>query len=182
MRYNLDIGSGSEPNIECNIFLDRYFEKTFHRHNQTIKIMPMMVKGDALFLPFRDKSINYVYSKDVIEHLDDPKKFIKECNRVSNNIDIFTNTIFSEIHAFLFYDGANKGHKWAYDPIHKTFINLNELRKDIPQYTKKQRLLIKLIRLLPIKIRCKVIDSYFFIMDTYLQKVNVGLYSSHLPP
>lgn len=180
MYYKLDIGSGGNPNPDCNVFLDRFLGDTYHRHYKHIKIMENMVQGDALFLPFKTNSIEYVHSRDVIEHLDNPLKFIEECKRVSSNIDIYTNTVFSEIHALLYYGQANEGHKWAYDQTHKSFINIFELRKNVPPFTTGQKLFIKLIKLLPRKIRCKIIDPYFFIMDAYLKRINIGFYSSYI--
>jgi len=40
------------------------------------------IQGDAHFLPFRENVFDTVIALDVIEHLEDPLRFLKECNRV----------------------------------------------------------------------------------------------------
>ena len=42
-------------------------------------------KGDAMNMPFKDKTFDSIVAGDVIEHLENPSKFLRECKRVLKN-------------------------------------------------------------------------------------------------
>ncbi len=73
----LDIGCNSGilhkelSKFDDNIYgLDRKLENYKNR----------VVKGDAVSLPFRKKTFDTIVAGELIEHLEDPKKFIEECD------------------------------------------------------------------------------------------------------
>jgi len=79
----LDIGCGCRPRGDVNV--DLYVGKTIHRTRlQEInpKQIRNFVKADSLHLPFKTNSFDNVVSYHVIEHVDNPTLFLKECVRV----------------------------------------------------------------------------------------------------
>jgi glycosyltransferase involved in cell wall biosynthesis len=81
----LDVGSGHQPNRRANVILERYLEETIHRTIQKI-VIPVdknLVVADAHFIPFKDKSFDFVIASHIGEHVDDPIKFCSELQRVA---------------------------------------------------------------------------------------------------
>lgn len=81
----LDVGSGHQPNRRANVLLERYLEPTIHRTTDVVVIPgdKDLVVGDALEMPFRDKEFDYVVASHIAEHVDDPKRFCEELQRVA---------------------------------------------------------------------------------------------------
>lgn len=52
-------------------------------HSLLKKNKSKVVCADALSIPFRDNSFDFVYSVNVLEHMDNPDKMIKECKRAA---------------------------------------------------------------------------------------------------
>jgi len=84
-RSILNVGCGNDPHgtINCDLFV----ESTEHRNVGDKKIkpkkIPNFVKCDAHYLPFKDDSIEIVYSHHVLEHLDHPLIALQEWSRVA---------------------------------------------------------------------------------------------------
>jgi len=109
------------------------------------------IVADAHNLPFRDNSIDEIFSGHVIEHLEDPLKFLKECRRVLRRggmVTIVTPNFLSK-NAYL-------------DPDHKHVFNFLKLWRLVKMaglkphfpspnigslFPRKLRLLFKLILL-----------------------------------
>jgi len=87
MNRILDIGCGSNPigTVNC----DLYLQATEHRNvgDELIptKEIPNFVRCDAHFLPFREDSVEIVYSHHVLEHLEHPLLALKEWGRVAKD-------------------------------------------------------------------------------------------------
>jgi len=83
----LDVGSGHQPNRRANVLLERYLEPTIHRTTQNVPLPSdkHMIVGDALQMPFSDKSFDFVVASHIAEHVDDPIQFCNELQRVSKN-------------------------------------------------------------------------------------------------
>ena len=80
----LDVGSGHQPHRRANVLLEKYPEGTIHRTTQQIA-MPQgkeFIVGDALAMPFHDKSFDYIIGSHIAEHVDDPVQFCRELSRV----------------------------------------------------------------------------------------------------
>ncbi|MBI4317745.1 MAG: methyltransferase domain-containing protein [Chloroflexi bacterium] len=78
----LDVGSGHKPLARANILCDKFFCDDTERRGTLLVDRPVVV-GDALFLPFKDRSIGYVYTSHMIEHIPDPERCLRELSRVA---------------------------------------------------------------------------------------------------
>ena len=69
------------------------------------------IVADCMHLPFRDKSIEEVYSSHTIEHIRDPVTMVREMERVAiNQVVILCPAQFSHGHR------ANPFHLWTFKP------------------------------------------------------------------
>jgi SAM-dependent methyltransferase len=80
----LDVGSGHQPHRRANVLLEKYPEGTIHRTTQQIAIPQgkEFIVGDALAMPFHDKSFDCIIASHIAEHVDDPVQFCRELSRV----------------------------------------------------------------------------------------------------
>ncbi|HUD19664.1 MAG TPA: methyltransferase domain-containing protein [Patescibacteria group bacterium] len=82
----LEIGSGNNPNPRSDILCDRYLSDDGERAGEfSIVIDRSMVVADGYHLPFDDKAFDYVICSHILEHMDDPKRFIAEVVRVAKS-------------------------------------------------------------------------------------------------
>jgi uncharacterized protein YbaR (Trm112 family)/SAM-dependent methyltransferase len=93
----LEIGSGGHPLIRSDILCDKYPFASYERflHAPLVRDRPI-VAGDAMCLPFRDKSVDFIYCNDLAEHLDEPHHFFDECSRVGRKGVIITPSMLAE--------------------------------------------------------------------------------------
>lgn len=78
----LEVGSGGNPYPRSNVLVDAY-EETGERHWEVLcKDRPTII-GFAENLPFKNKSFDYVTACHVLEHSNDPEKFLGELQRVA---------------------------------------------------------------------------------------------------
>jgi uncharacterized protein YbaR (Trm112 family) len=77
----LDIGSGNKPIFRANILVDKYLDTDLERSSRIIIDRPM-VCADGEHLPFRDKSIDFIYCGHLVEHITNPEAFLEELGRV----------------------------------------------------------------------------------------------------
>lgn len=78
----LEIGSGHNPDPRSDILCDKYLEDNTQRGGLLKRDRPTII-GDAESLPFKDGSVDYIIARHVLEHLENPGKFINELLRVS---------------------------------------------------------------------------------------------------
>jgi ubiquinone/menaquinone biosynthesis C-methylase UbiE len=104
----LDVGSGHQPNRRANVLLDKYPEETIHRTTQQIVIPDgkEFFVGDALAMPFPDKSFDFIIASHIAEHIEDPEQFCREMSRVGKGGYIETPGPLTE------YLMPTKSHKW----------------------------------------------------------------------
>ena len=94
----LEIGSGNRPRKRSDVLCDKFIEDNTERSggdNVVIDARPFVV-ADVLALPFKDKSFDYVITSHILEHVDDPYKFISELSRVAKAGYIETPSEISE--------------------------------------------------------------------------------------
>ena len=102
--YVLEVGSGARPYLRSDILLDKSI-KPYERAGKLVKDRPLVI-ADAQYLPFKDKSFDFIIAAHILEHLEMPDKFINEIGRVGKGGYIETPSPFAEIifgHSF---------HKW----------------------------------------------------------------------
>lgn len=108
----LEVGSGHRPGPRSDILVDKFLADDFERDGYKMVIDRAVVIGDAEKLPFKDLSVNYVYSSQLIEHLENPEAFIKEMMRVSHRgVIICPSRLFEIFTAF---------------PYHQWFVDVRE--------------------------------------------------------
>lgn len=96
----LDVGSGDNPCFRADVICDKHIEDSSQRSGRMkIQIYPhqKLVAGDAQFLPFKDKSFDFVICRHLLEHLDDPGRGVEELMRVAHRGYIETPSALMEI-------------------------------------------------------------------------------------
>lgn len=104
----LEIGSGHNPSYRSNVVVEKFIDSNYHRSGN-VKLYPhqAFVNADGEDLPFEDKEFDYVICNQVLEHVDDPVKFINEQCRVAKRGYIETPSLIGE-HLF-----PKDSHKWV---------------------------------------------------------------------
>lgn len=93
----LEVGSGGHPLIRSDILCDKFVFSSYERFlNLPVVMDRPFVGADAEHLPFRDKSIDFLYCTDLAEHLPQPDKFLQECMRVAHKGVIITPSVTAE--------------------------------------------------------------------------------------
>lgn len=120
----LEIGPGNMPFSRSDIYIERDLTDNAERAGDFQMIKPCVL-GDAHRLPFEDKSIDYIFCSQVLEHSDDPDKMLKEMMRVGKGGYIETPNFYREL---LF---GWPFHKWV---IEKEDNALVLYENKLPQY------------------------------------------------
>jgi SAM-dependent methyltransferase len=107
--FVLEIGSGNHPKLRSQVLCDRFIEEDVERGGRIVADRPI-VEADAQALPFADQSFDYVICAQVLEHVEDPERMLRELMRVARRGYIETP---SEV--------AERLYGW---PFHRSVINL----------------------------------------------------------
>ena len=94
----LEVGPGHNPSYRSNVLADKFVDSNYHRCGN-IKIYPhqTFVNADGENLPFKDKEFDYVICNQVLEHTENPEKFILEQNRVAKRGYMETPSLLGEL-------------------------------------------------------------------------------------
>jgi len=113
----LEIGPGHNPSFRSNVLAEKFVDTNYHRCGD-VKIYPhqTFVNADGENLPFKDKEFDYTICCHVLEHADNPVKFVKEQCRVSKRGYIEAPSMIGE---YLF---PKKSHKWVILEIDKKLV------------------------------------------------------------
>lgn len=79
----LDVGCGCAPNMRSNILADKFLLDDAERSQPLALDERPFVMCDALHLPFKDKSVDYVICSHLAEHLEEPEALLSELSRVA---------------------------------------------------------------------------------------------------
>ena len=103
----LEVGPGHNPSHRANVVTEKFTDQNYHRCGD-MKIYPHQIFADAdgENLPFKDKEFDYVICNQVLEHVENPEKFISEQCRVASRGYMETPSLLGE---FLF---PKKSHRW----------------------------------------------------------------------
>jgi SAM-dependent methyltransferase len=77
----LEVGAGGNPYPRANVMLDA-MESTIERNEQSLITDRPLILGLCESLPFKDKSFDFIIASHVLEHTDNPEKFLTELMRV----------------------------------------------------------------------------------------------------
>lgn len=77
----LEIGGGPDPWPRSDILADSMPFDNAERHGDMVMDRPV-IACDAHHLPFPDKSFDFVFCAQVLEHVEDPSRFLDELQRV----------------------------------------------------------------------------------------------------
>jgi SAM-dependent methyltransferase len=81
----LEVGSGNRPRRRSNVLCDKFIADNTERSGGddiVIDRRPFVI-ADGHALPFKDKSFDYVIASHILEHADEPEKFVNELMRVA---------------------------------------------------------------------------------------------------
>lgn len=124
----LDVGCGTSPvgDVNCDLFV----KKTIHRGYDTSLSFrdKILVCCSSEYLPFSNKSFDFTYSKELLEHVDDPLKTLRELIRVTKK-----RLLIIVPHRYLRYKWSSL--KYNQHPndgkvlVHKTLFDEHTLRQ-----------------------------------------------------
>lgn len=103
----LEVGGGHNPHPRANVVVDKFAESNFHRSGD-IKVLKnqTFLEADGENLPFKDNEFDYVICNHVLEHVDNPIKFLQEQSRVAKRGYIETPSYIGE------HLVPKKSHRW----------------------------------------------------------------------
>ena len=83
--YVLEVGGGHNPHPRSNVVVDKFVDDNTHRAHD-LKVLPKQkfVHADGENIPFKELEFNYVICCHVLEHVEDPRKFVSEQTRVAS--------------------------------------------------------------------------------------------------
>ncbi|MFC1714342.1 methyltransferase domain-containing protein [Candidatus Poribacteria bacterium] len=110
----LEIGSGDNPRPRSDVLCDKIPEDDTQRGGAIVLDRPF-IAADGQYLPFADKSFDYIICCHVLEHSEEPALFLSELMRVGHRGYMETPTEIGE-----------KLYGW---PYHQWFINLDSTGK-----------------------------------------------------
>lgn len=142
----LEVGGGHNPHPKANVVVDKFVDSNYHRSGD-IKVLKhqQFLNADGEELPFEDRSFDYVICAQVLEHVDDPVRFIKEQTRVASAGYMETPSMIGE---FLI---PKESHKWV----------LQEIDNKIVMYEKDQ-------------IDFKPVMDFGYVFQEFLPKNSIG--------
>jgi ubiquinone/menaquinone biosynthesis C-methylase UbiE len=142
----LEVGGGHNPHPRSNLVVDKFTDTNYHR-KADIKVLKNQefLQADGEHLPFKDKEFDYVICNQVLEHVDNPGRFLDEQSRVARKGYIEVPSLIGE---YLF---PKESHQWV---ILEFDNKLVLVRKD--------------------KVFNKTKVDLGFLFLTYLQKTSIG--------
>ncbi|MBS1666432.1 MAG: class I SAM-dependent methyltransferase [Bacteroidetes bacterium] len=103
----LEVGGGHNPHPRANVVVDKFVDSNFHRSGD-IKVLKnqTFMQADGEALPFKDNEFDYIICCQVLEHVENPVKFLSEQFRVAKRGYLETPSLIGE---YLF---PRISHKW----------------------------------------------------------------------
>jgi SAM-dependent methyltransferase/uncharacterized protein YbaR (Trm112 family) len=79
----VDIGCGHMPNMRSNVLADKFLADDSERQQPIALDERPFVVCDALYLPFKDGSVDHVICSHLAEHVEEPEALFAELSRVA---------------------------------------------------------------------------------------------------
>lgn len=114
----LEVGGGHNPHPRSNMVVDKFADSNYHR-SADIKVLrnQQFMEADGENLPFKDKEFDYVICCHVLEHVENPHRFLQEQFRVAKRGYIETPSFIGE------YLCPKESHKWILlEKDHKLYL------------------------------------------------------------
>ena len=104
----LEIGPGHDPMFRSDVIVDKFPHDDTHRCGKVL-IFPhqQFVEADGEQLPFSENAFDYVICNQVLEHADNPARFIEEMVRVGKRGYVETPSMLGEL---MF---PKESHRWV---------------------------------------------------------------------
>ncbi len=80
----VDLGCGHMPNMRANILADKFLVDDAERYQPLALDERPFIVCDALYLPFKDRSVDYIICSHVAEHMEEPEALFAELARVAH--------------------------------------------------------------------------------------------------
>jgi SAM-dependent methyltransferase len=112
----LDIGSGHRPHPRADVLCDKSLLDNTERGGAAVVDRPFVV-GDVQSLPFRPSAFDYIITRHVLEHVEDPTSFFREIKRVSAGGYIESPSLIWE-----YLHPSRKYHKWVLVKVDQTIV------------------------------------------------------------
>jgi len=93
--FVLEIGSGHDPKTRSDVLCDKFIDDDIQRGGKIVTDRPI-VAADGQYLPFADKSFDYIICSHVLEHAENPELLLNELMRVGYRGYIETPTEIAE--------------------------------------------------------------------------------------
>lgn len=104
----LEVGPGNNPTKRADTLLEKFIQDNTHRRGDfKLYKHQKLVVGDGENMPFKNGEFNFVICSHVIEHTDNPVKFMEEQFRVSGRGYLEAPSLFGEFLA------PKESHKWV---------------------------------------------------------------------
>ena len=103
----LEVGGGHNPHKRSNVIVDKFIDSNYHRSGD-VKVYnhQKFLNADGENMPFKDKEFDYVICNQVLEHVENPEKFLKEQMRVAKRGYLEAPSLIGE------YLHPKESHKW----------------------------------------------------------------------
>lgn len=86
----VDVGSGNGMSTHClENDIETIYSLDFSRHLLLANPAKIRLRGDAYHLPFKDKSVDLVYSWELLHHVDEPSTVLVEMKRIARKYVTF---------------------------------------------------------------------------------------------
>jgi len=104
----LEVGGGHNPHPLSNVVVDKYIDSNYHRSGDIkLRKNQRFMQADGEQLPFENNDFDYVICNQVLEHVENPSKFLDEQSRVAKKGFVETPSLIGE---YLF---PKESHKWV---------------------------------------------------------------------
>ena len=103
----LDIGCNGS---DFHSYIEKTHKEVYGMDIEVTNYRLNMVKADAHYIPFKEKSFDCVFAGEIIEHLIDPATFLKEIERILKNGGLLVLTT-PNIHSWAYMKAILRGRK-----------------------------------------------------------------------
>lgn len=121
--FVVEVGGGHQPFPRSNLILDKFPFDNLHRVQGLAHSAPVLI-ADAVCMPIPDSGCDVLFASHIIEHLEEPDRFLQEAKRCSDRVYIeFPSRARELMFAWSF-------HEWLVDAEGSHLIFY---RNDVPQ-------------------------------------------------